>query len=831
MAKAMLRAGAILLSTAAGPAWAQAMPETAPTPTPQVEPRQIADTPMIIVTAVPRSQNRLDSSISVSTLGPGQIQVAAPRSAGEIFRSIPGIRAESSGGEGNANISVRGLPLASGGSKYLQLQEDGLPILQFGDITFANADIFLRADLNVQRVEAVRGGSTSTFASNSPGGVINLISKTGERAGGAVQVSGGLDYEDYRIDADYGGSIGQDWTYHVGGFYRRGEGPRRTGYDSNRGGQIKANITRKFSNGFVRLYGKYLNDKTAAYLPTPVRVTGSNGDPQYESITGFSAKRDTLNSRYLREHLTLGPDNKPVTDDFATGMHPLVKQVGLEARLEPGDGWTINERFRYADISGHFIAPFPALVGDASTIATALGGPGATLSYATGPNAGSAITAPGQLNGNGLLAETVIFDAKLKKLDNITNDVRVIRDVQLGGGKLSITAGLFLTRQSIDSDWMWTSVVSEVRGGGSAALVDIRNAAGILQTEQGVYGYGASFFGNCCRRHYDVNYSIAAPFGALSYAVDGWTFAGSLRWDNGRVRGHVAGSELGLSGSAVSSVDVNGDGIISGPETRTTATPAISAPVRYGYDYLSYSAGVNYRVAPEMALFARYSRGGRANADRILFGPALRRTDGGLSDRSAAVDFVRQTEAGLKYRERGVALFATLFHALASEQNFEATSQRFLDRRYRAYGVELEGSYQNGGFSITGTGTWTHAKITKDLITPANEGNRPRRQAEFIYSLTPQYQHAWFTIGSNLIATTSSYAQDNNGLKLPGYTQVNAFVAVQPIANLTLSINANNLFDVKGFTEAEEGLIPASGIVRARSINGRTIAASARLGF
>jgi hypothetical protein len=44
-------------------------------------------------------------------------------------------------------------------------------------------------------------------------------------------------------------------------------------------------------------------------------------------------------------------------------------------------------------------------------------------------------------------------------------------------------------------------------------------------------------------------------------------------------------------------------------------------------------------------------------------------------------------------------------------------------------------------------------------------------------------------------------------------------------------VNANNLFNVKGFTEAEDGAIPANGIVRARSINGRTISASARISF
>lgn len=792
-------------------------------------PRQAADDQAIIVTAVPRSQNRLDSGLSVTTLAMGQIEVAAPRSTAEIFRLIPGLRSESSGGEGNANIAVRGLPLATGGSKFLQLQEDGLPVLQFGDITFANADIFLRADFNVHRIEAVRGGSSSTLASNSPGGVINLISRTGEREGGAIQLSGGIDYEDYRIDADYGGALAEDWTYHIGGFYRRGEGPRKTGYDANRGGQIKANLTRSFSNGFVRVYAKYLNDRTPSYLPSPVLVSGSDANPRYRGVPGFSITDGTFYSRYQRRHLTLGPDNRPVRDAFADGMHPQVRQIGLEARIEPAQGWTFSERFRFADISGRFIGPFPGLVADAGTVVTALGGPGATLFHATGPLAGTAITSPSTLNGNGLLAEMVIFDTRLNRLDNITNDLRLTRDLGSGSAKLSLTGGLFLTRQSIDTDWLWTSVVSEVRGDGRAALVDIVGANGVPQTRRGVYAYGAAFFGNCCRRHYDVDYAIAAPYAALSYAIDDWTVAASLRWDKGRVRGHVAGTDLGIGGAATAPVDVDGDGLISAPETRTTATPAISAPVRYGYAYLSYSGGVNYRLRPELVLFVNYSRGGRANADRLLFGPAVRISDGGLADRRAAIDFVRQAEAGLKYRSRGIGLYATLFHARTSEQNFEATSQRFLDRRYRAYGLELEGGYQFGGLNVTGSGTWTHPRITADMITPANAGNRPRRQARFVYALTSQYQHAWFTIGANLTGTGSSYAQDNGGLTMPGYTQVNSFVSVSPIERLTLSISANNLFDVKGFTEVEEGAIPPSGIVRARSINGRTISAAAKI--
>ena len=68
-------------------------------------------------------------------------------------------------------------------------------------------------------------------------------------------------------------------------------------------------------------------------------------------------------------------------------------------------------------------------------------------------------------------------------------------------------------------------------------------------------------------------------------------------------------------------------------------------------------------------------------------------------------------------------------------------------------------------------------------------------------------------------------------MKLPGFTQVNAFVSVRPLDRVQVSVNANNLFDVAGYNEAEKGVIPANGIVRARSINGRTISASVRFDF
>ena len=779
----------------------------------------------IIVTGVARGTNRLDTSVSVSSLGEEEIAKAAPRSAAEIFRNIPGIRSEASGGEGNANIAVRGLPVASGGAKFLQLQEDGLPIVEFGDITFGNADIFLRADLNIARVEAIRGGSASTFASNSPGGIINVISKTGTTEGGSFQLGAGLDYRDYRADFEYGGRLGPNTRFHLGGFYRIGEGPRRAGYDANKGGQIKANITQEFAGGYVRLYGKYLDDRAIGYLPNPVRVSGSPGDPEYANVPGFSITDDTLHSRYFTQNLTLDGNNDPVVRDIRDGQHPVVYSGGLEAQFEIADGWTVTERFRYANISGGFTSPFPGAVDTAAATATTLGGPGGRLEYANGPLAGQAFV-------DGLVAQIVLFDVKLNSLDNITNDVRISGEFAVGGATLTATAGFYKSRQTIDTDWLWTAHLLEVRGDGSAAKLDLFNAAGAPLTDNGVFGYGAAFFGNCCRRSYDLDYDTNAPFASLGLETGRLSIDGSIRYDFGNASGSVSGADLGGGRVGIVARDIDGNGVISAPEQQVAVIPLGSpSPVDYDYDYLSYSIGANFRLADGLAIFGRYSRGGRANADRLTFGPAIRTADGSLVDPGAAVDFVRQAEAGVKCRSGGLALYATGFWARTEEQNFEATTQRFFDREYRAYGVELEGNFRAGPFSISAGGTYTDAQIISDVLNPGVEGNRPRRQAKFIYQATPQFDSGMFTLGANVIGTTDSYAQDNNVLILPGFTQVNAFLQVRPVRNIQFSLNANNLFDVQGFTEAEEGVIPANGIVRARSINGRTISAAVKFDF
>ncbi|WP_077339090.1 TonB-dependent receptor domain-containing protein [Pseudocolwellia agarivorans] len=749
------------------------------------------------------------SSVSVSSLSSDQIEVSTPRSSAEAFRSIPGIRSESSGGEGNANIAVRGLPVAAGGAKFLQIQEDGLPLLQFGDIAFGNADIFLRLDSTMASIESIRGGSASTLATNSPGGIINIISKTGESESGSVATTIGLDYDHTRTDFEYGSEISDSLYFHIGGFYRQGEGPREAGYTGNQGGQIKANITKEFDKGYVRLYYKHLDDKTIAYLPMPATSKG-------KSVGSFDPSSDTPHSAYFTSLLTTDANNNLRRSDMRDGMSPEVDSVGVEAVFDLGNDWSIENRFRTSSTKGGFTSPIPESIQNSQTLAESLAGTGATLSYANGPSEGQAYT------GNNLM-RIHTFDVEMNNLDFMVNDLKILKSF----GDTNVTFGYYKSLQNIETTWLWNSYLQEVKGD-NAALVDVTAANGTRFSDNGLIAYGVPAWGNCCTRNYDLQYDVTAPYIAVNSIFGDLTIDASVRHDSGEATGTY-------TGAVQAELDMNRDGTISVAEQSVSVLDNSNPSyVNYDWSYTSYSLGANYILNDDMAVFARLSHGGTANADRLAFGKIA--TDGSVNDEDA-VDEVDQFEAGIKYRQDRLSVFATAFFAETQEQNFEASSQRFTDRVYESYGVEVEAAYYIGDFDIRGNFTWTDAEITKDNKNPDQVGNTPRRQADLVYSLTTRYNFDEGSAGISLIGTTDAYAQDNldqsvdNILKFDGYTQVNAFAQYYLSDAFSVALNINNLFDTTGITEAEEGTVPVNDIIRARTINGRTSSITLKYDF
>ena len=90
------------------------------------------------------------------------------------------------------------------------------------------------------------------------------------------------------------------------------------------------NLTKRFENGYARVYYKFLNDRTAAYVPMPIKVTGTNSNPNWGNIEGFDATTGTQHSPYLTQNNGLDSNGNRRNADVADGMHPISNAIGAE---------------------------------------------------------------------------------------------------------------------------------------------------------------------------------------------------------------------------------------------------------------------------------------------------------------------------------------------------------------------------------------------------------------------------------------------------------------------------------------------------------------------
>jgi len=332
---------ALAMALVSAPAFAQTAAAPAAAPQAGAIPDAGASSEDIVVTATSGERSRFRSSISVSQVSQEAIQNFTPRSTAEILRNIPGLQpSDTAGPGGNANIGVRGIPVSTGGSEYVSLQEDGLPDVLFGDINFGNNDYWIRFDQNIRTVEAVRGGSASTFASQAPGAVINFISKTGDVKGGQIAYSNGLGFREHRLDFDYGGPIDDTTRFHVGGYVRNGGGYTTENFNILRGYQIKANITKDLpdNRGFVRLYFKRLDEQAPTNTTTPTLATlDGNRVTGFTPLPNFDGRSGSAYTIYNRNFQYLDYDNGGVKSAEVQGIHPRVTGISGQVHYDFND--------------------------------------------------------------------------------------------------------------------------------------------------------------------------------------------------------------------------------------------------------------------------------------------------------------------------------------------------------------------------------------------------------------------------------------------------------------------------------------------------------------
>ncbi len=762
----------------------------------------------VVITGSGNPRKKMESSVAITTMGSKQIEEQAPLSTADLLQSIPGFLVETSGGETGNNLFARGIPTA-GAYEYVQFQEDGLPVFEDGALQFANIDNFQRVDETVKRLEAIKGGTASIYASGAPGGIINFISKTGQNEfKGTTKLTVG-DYGLLRTDFNLGGAIVEDKLfYNIGGFYRVDDGIRNPGFKANNGGQVKLNMTYKFDKGYARINYKNLNDRTIFYQSTPFI---KNGD-KVEAYPGFDANYGTFaNIEQTKLNVPQGGGGF-FKADLEDGIHPKTNAIGGEFKYDISDIISVKNSFKSTDIDLDYNAIFAAAW---------MGGVTSQSDYANGLGIASGDAVFTYNNGGDVLPsdrnlKRVDFWNIKKQMNNFVNNLTF----NFNWDKINLNVGYYYSNWKSNQNWNWSSFLTSVEDEGRLVnLVD--SNTGTEYTYHGISGI------SWLQRESQIKGTLNAIFVDTEIeASDDLTLNFGFRYDDDKYSGAgdhgTWGNNIGVLPNNTAD---NGVNILTGNY------------VYWDYDVseLSYTAAANYKFNDDMALYTRYSKGFRSPIEEAFY-IAIESGQGNAALEDLEPTKVNQTELGFKYSSEKFALFANLFYMKLDNVTYQDIGVGGVSERKFANvkntGLELEAIVKLGKFNTTFNGTIQNPEYSGYEGSQAIlNGNLARRISKFYYNIRPNYN---ITEHINVYAKYSYFGKKYNDIEntfeLPSYGVVNAGASYR-INNLRFGLDASNLFNTIGLTEGD-GNAPADGdVFLGRSILGRTVRLSVAINF
>ena len=170
----------------------------------------------IVVTATKTEKMLKDLGGGITVITREDIRESNAKSVSGLLRTVTGIDMQDEGAFGHkARLNMRGLQ-GRYGSQHVLVLQDGRPVNEeyLGDVDFR----LLPVD-NIERIEIVRGPGSALYGANAMGGVINIITKTGEKEPFAqIQTSGGSHNTQW-YKAQYGARTGNFHHFTTLGYH------------------------------------------------------------------------------------------------------------------------------------------------------------------------------------------------------------------------------------------------------------------------------------------------------------------------------------------------------------------------------------------------------------------------------------------------------------------------------------------------------------------------------------------------------------------------------------------------------------------------------------
>ena len=446
------------------------------------------NTEVIIVSGTPGGAGirKIDASFAVTNIDAGDIGRLAPKSTADLFKAIPGVWVESSGGESGANVFVRGFP-GGGDAPFLTIAMDGSPIYPAPTLSFLENSQLFRIDETIQMVEGLRGGPNPVVSNGQPGLTTNFRLKRGSDTTEALAKYTVSDYGLNRVDVVASGALDDDLYYMVGGYIKSSQGIRDAGFNSEQGNQFTINITKVFDNGELNLYTRQTADSGTWYLPTPLNVEGI--DANYTQIGPLNRQAT----------ITYGADNVTESFDFGDGRGWDGHVSGGSLKLDLADGWALIDRFNITK-------------GAANTFGLVPNGSAVTV----GDVADNGESATGAVTGTVYDADTPIQQigrwVVLKDIESFTNDLAVSKSWD----SIDASFGIYSATTKAEDWWSLGNHAYHVLVPGGEALngIECNNSA------------------EGCGWNYDIN-SVGDASTMAFYATSTWYYNADLSIDAG----------------------------------------------------------------------------------------------------------------------------------------------------------------------------------------------------------------------------------------------------------------------------------------------------------
>ncbi len=830
--RAALLAGSACIAT---PGIAQVASES------QTPATEASDEVEIIVTGqTTRNRPLITASADITIATEEDIARKAPKSTADLLELVPGVFVEGTAGAISNNYSVRGLQ--GGGQRFIQLEEDGLPILYSG----GGADFFFDQDLTIDRLEAVKGGSSGVLTVNGAGATINFISRKPnfKEAEGIARIIA-YNYGQKRAEFYYSQPISDKLAFNIGGYVQSNPGVRENPFDYQ-GWRLKGALEYRFEDGgSIRLSAKGGDVENAYYATQPYAY--DNGKPsgipglgtQFGSVGG-----DAFANIAVPVSTFVEPDG---FRDFKyrDGVKVKTAQIRLDIEKPVNDSLNLFLKTRYFKYSYDFNGLFPGSgTGNAGlTSAVNYLTPGAsspinsllaagTLAFPTtarfgiknlrtgvvvGSNQTAALNA---LNGNGFLQRTTLnHDYVTGKDFGINAGGRW--ELEGNGFTNSLTAGvMYYNVKRSQNQSATASVVNDVRTNSDiydiVALDAANNVIGTL-SDNGLVSYGD--WGAGIR---DRNDSTISLYVNDEIAIGDLRIDGGIRWESDKATARDG------NGAAVNQPVQSGVvGVIRNVGSTFDGTFSTRKATRRK---AAYTVGANYQFTQNLAVYARYAHGFQTNnVDPITT--------------------IELYEAGVRYQYgRLINGSLTVFRTNFKNQNYNfadpvnPTVQSNINADLRTNGVEFDLLVRPSDWlTVNLQGVLQDPKLVNLAINGANqagfEGNRPERTPSQLFTITPAVQlpNGLGEVYARYKYIGKIFADAGNGVSLPSYGVTSAGVSLNLSDRVQASFNVDNIFNVVGLTEGNprQGQTQAitDGFFYARGIVGRTYGGSITLKF